>query len=730
MAQNRQHLRHLAQVTLAGGIGLIAAAMPQAHAADPVDLGTVQATGAASGGTADIESAPYQAPTKAPLDVTQPTSVITQQYIENNIPLSANYDSIVKIAPSVSTVSPNGPGLMEDQVLSIRGFQDGQYNVTFDGIPWGDSNDFTHHTTSYFMAHDLGGISVDRGPGTAATTGYATFGGTIAIQSKDPAALSTLTPYTMQGSFNTQLYGGEYDTGSIAKYGGTTAFIDAEGLSSDGYLTNSGQSRQNVFFKVMQPLGANTVLTGVSMYNNVRQYVPIGATKTQIADFGPNFGLSNDSGSQNFFGYNQDQIHTDFEYVGAKSNLGYGWTLDNKVYTYAYFHRGMNGEDVNGETPNGTVVNGVTLPNNVPGQLLQNDYRSIGDMTRLQKDLWFGDIQTGIWYDHQINTRSLFEVDMSQGLAPNTAFGNPVDRELHQSLDTIQPYIQLDWKPGWLPGLTVSPGIKYSNFTRSLDAQVNTGTGLPLTTSQTYDAVLPSLLVHYTISSGWSAYAQAAEGFLAPNQNILNTTNPAFSHVSPQQSWNYQIGTAWQSKQLAASVDAYYIDFSNEISSETIGGIQEYFNLGGTTYKGLEGEATYYVGGGFSLYANGSLNSANDKQSGLPVPNAPDATAAGGVIYNRLGWYGSLIDKWVGTRYGDVNKQQGLDPYSTLDAALGYTLTNGPSWAPPATVKLEINNLLDSTKIYGFAGTTAAQSTPLYWTIPGRSFFVTAALPF
>ena len=102
-----------------------------------------------SAAAVDKDSAITQAPTMAPLTVTQPTSVLSQYYIENNIAPSANYDDIVKIAPSVFAVSPNGPGLSENQVLSIRGFADGFYNVTFDGIPWGDSNDFTHHSTSY-----------------------------------------------------------------------------------------------------------------------------------------------------------------------------------------------------------------------------------------------------------------------------------------------------------------------------------------------------------------------------------------------------------------------------------------------------------------------------------------------------------------------------------------------------------------------------------------------------
>ena len=94
----------------------------------------------------------------------------------------------MQIAPSVWSVDPNGPGMMESQSGGpyLRGFANGQYNVTFDGIPWGDSNDFTQHSTSYFMPQDTGSIVVDRGPGDASNIGNATFGGTMAVVVERP----------------------------------------------------------------------------------------------------------------------------------------------------------------------------------------------------------------------------------------------------------------------------------------------------------------------------------------------------------------------------------------------------------------------------------------------------------------------------------------------------------------------------------------------------------------
>ena len=150
--------------------------------AQTVPLETITINGQRGDNAVDI------APTSTPLDALQPTSVITQDFIQKNLPMTANYDEAIKFSPSVFDTAPNGPGLAESQNISIRGFQDGQFNVTFDGIPIGDSNDFTHHTTSYFATHDVGQVSVDRGPGTAATIGNATFGGTVSTLSKAPTS--------------------------------------------------------------------------------------------------------------------------------------------------------------------------------------------------------------------------------------------------------------------------------------------------------------------------------------------------------------------------------------------------------------------------------------------------------------------------------------------------------------------------------------------------------------
>jgi iron complex outermembrane recepter protein len=709
------HFRALLLTSIAGS-ALICSTTKVLAQSVPLETVTITAE-------VNLNTASGVAPTLTPLDAIQPTSIINQNFIEKNEPLSTNYDEIIKHSPSVFDTAPNGPGLAESQNITIRGFQDGFFNVTFDGIPWNDSNDFTHHSTSYFMAHDYGQVTIDRGPGTAATIGNATFGGTVGILSKAPSNDGFVNPYVMYGSFNTVGYGTELDSGTLASDNGARFLFDLEGLNSAGYLTHMGQDRQNVFFKAIQPLDGNTTLTVVGMYNHIHQGISLGATAAQIAQFGPNWALSADPTQQNFYGYNFDQITDDFEYADLASTFDGGWSLDTKVYTYGYYHRGFNGEDPNGEFANGTSEN----PNGVPGQRLTNDYRSVGTITRLVKTFSFGDVRTGIWYDRQVNSRALYEIDISDptkpiNLDPDTGVPNGIDRLLHQTLQTLQPYFQVDWVP--IDGLTLSPGVRYSYFDRNVNADVNVKSGLPQAYNNAFSATLPSFSANYAISQNWSAYAQVAEGFLAPNENFFNFQSPNTTNVSPQQSWNYQAGTAVQLPNVTASLDVYYIDFSNLIGSRTVGGQTVFFNQGGVTYEGVETEDTYLLGGGFSIYVSGSINSAKDRATHLWIANAPDYTASLGPIYNDDGFYVSLIGQWIGDRYGDVGQTQRLQPFFEMDGAASYDLMHINDQLKDLTLTVQVMNLTNVTKIINLAGYTVQDSTPLYWTMPGRSVFV------
>lgn len=750
-ALNRASSHRTLAFALAGfGLAFAAAIPAQAQTSTaPVnlDLGAVLSTG--TGSAADLATtpgtAPYEAPSLTPLNATQPTSVVNKNTISNQFIGTASYADIATLTPSVSTISPNGQGLSEANGPSIRGFQDGMYNVTFDGIPFGDSNDFTHHSTSFFTDSQIGQVIVDRGPGTAETVGDATFGGTISVRTIDPSATRSVTPYGEWGSYDTNLGGVTLNTGSIQSANGTSAVVDAEHIKSNGALTNTGQERSNFFGKVVIPVGNNTTVTLLADYNHLYQNFDSGATADQIAAYGSNYGNSGDPTSQSYYKYNSDHITTDMEYIDVQSNLNNGLLYDGKIYTYGYYHHGLNGLDYAGGIPN-LVQYSPTGPEvtGVAGQQMKMDYRSVGTIQRLEKDFDWGDIKTGVWFDHQVNTRYQGEVILNSGYVPNydlNTTGNSVtsannfgtiDRLQHNQLYTFQPYGQLDWKP--IDGLTLTAGLKYAFFKRALNAPVNQGTGIAQYYQHNYDRMLPSFEAKYSFNPNLSAYAQAAEGFLAPNLNTLYTANLTANALKPQTTLNFQTGMAYQDQHLALGGDLYNIHFQNKIQSAGSGNNKYFTNVGGAIYRGVEGEATYTFDSGFAVFANGGYNQAFKTHTNVNLTQAPQFTSNFGVIYDKNGIYGSVIDQWVGGEYSGTGTASGkspggwYDPHNVVNVAAGYTFNHLNPSLSQIKMKLNVDNITNQKQPIFDNGTDAA-GQPLYFVLPGVSAFVSLSVP-
>jgi iron complex outermembrane recepter protein len=779
--------------------GAVPALAQSANAPVNLDLGSVLATGTA-GGSTDYQdtpgTAPYEAPSVTPLNSTQPTSLVTKHTIDNQLSGTQSWADIARLTPSVNVISPNGPGLQEGDGPTIRGFQDGQYNVTWDGIPIGDSNDFTHHTTSFFTNSVIGETIIDRGPGTAETVGDATFGGTISIRTINPAATPTLTLNGEYGSYDTTDGGLRLDTGAIQAANGSSAVFNVEHIQSNGALQNANQERSNFFGKVVIPLSSNTTLTLLSDYNKLYQNPSIGATAEQMQALGWNYAYNSDPNSQADFKYNNDHITTDIEYADLQSNFGNGWLYDGKIYTYAYYHHDLNGDDANDTGPDGitqaptAIQNEVELTpggpvtSGVPGQVFLNDYRSVGTIQRLEKDFDWGNIKTGVWFDHQSNTRFVQNVDLTDGNAinfdPNDSNGGlgtvgnagavqspgfendvgSIERLQHNQLYTFQPYGQVEYSP--IENLTLIGGVKYAFFKRALDAQVQQKTEMPTGYEHNYDKLLPSFEAKYSFTPSLSAYAQAAEGFLAPNLNTFYTTQISAQSIKPESTLNFQTGLAYQDEHWALGGDVYDIHFQNFIDSqkETVTGFGPkqtvFFNAGGAIYRGIEGEAAYSFGNGITLFSNAGYNQAFRTASNMYITQAPQGTANLGAIYDANGIYASVVDQWTGGEFsgnagtpnpnvlnatstitggplGDVGKggknpNGWYDPYNVVNVALGYTFNHDVPHMNQINVKLNVDNITNQKQIIFDNGTNGVGDL-LYFRLTGIAAFVTVSVP-
>ena len=217
-----------------------------------------------------------------------------------------------------------------------------------------------------------------------------------------------------------------------------------------------------------------------------------------------------------------------------------------------------------------------------------------------------------------------------------------------------------------------------------------------------------------------------------PNISAYYVNAPTQNVVVPQESVNYQIGTVLAARDVTFDADIYYIDFKNKIQTLnllTAAGVptgETYeTNSGNAIYRGLEGQVTYLLPQGLSLFANGSLNDArgygdpiNPGGNGRQLALAPFWTAALGVRFGREhilfdddAVVATLNNKWIGQQYENA-----------ASGAAGPTAMI-PSWAEANlsttyrkgryAIEGQILNLFDTDSVTAFKGKALIAGTNL-----------------
>ena len=695
------------------------------------------------------------APVKASLEATEPQSIIDRRAIDQFIPATADYTQIVNLSPSVSGTSFNGPGLGEAKT-TLRGFKDGEYNITYDGIPWGDANGPTHHSTSFFPSSTIGAVVVDRGPGQASQLGVASFGGSINLFSPEVSEDMGGSQAVTAGSWNTFMSVTKLSSGKIAQLNDARVLLNFQELTTDGYLSHSGAKAYNQLIRAVFPLWENWDLTvlGTWNYTKVNTNDNSGATLLQTQLFGKNFGLTNDPANPTYYKYNVVTKHTYFNYAKLAGAITPSLKLENTVYSYYYkndtesaLDPTLSPTDIANRTglaivqvPGGrAVVNG-----HVPGYTKLNVYKIYGNILHLDQDLSFGKIKAGLWLEKaDTGPRARFDYDATLGRGPNgytVDYRQKVVAGVPQYLEYLQysgwkqyePFVDFEWRA--TSQLTITPGIKYIHEKVSVDADVNQSSRQPYHDSKTYKKTLYFLSANYKVRENLAVYAQYATGFLVPDISATQKVNPNLKDLSPQESTNYQAGVVYHGSRITLDADVYNIDFTNKLQSATVplaaGGSEvQFFNLGGATYKGIEGSVTFQATDNVFVFANGSINSAKAQgatttRGGVPIviaggkqiANAPKSTAAIGGLYQDDHWSISLLDKYTGVQWGGEGEPAAyrIPGYHSADLSVAYRFDR-------YRLQAAIYNLLDSQK---FTSIKPGKTLPYnqYYFQPERNF--------
>ena len=130
------------------------------------------------------------------------------------------------------------------------------------------------------------------------------------------------------------------------------------------------------------------------------------------------------------------------------------------------------------------------------------------------------------------------------------------------------------------------------------------------------------------------------------------------------------------------------------------------------------------MGGGFSLHANGSLNKAEAKDTGLQIGKAPKSTAALGVLYKDHGLYGSLIAKSTGSQYAKDGEPAAykIGAYTVTNFTAGYRWKVSGSVVKAVKVQVGVDNVFNKQDVTSIAPNSKGVAFDQYTFVPERSW--------
>ncbi len=719
------------------------------------------------------------APMDGLLEARSARTEISSAFVQNFTSPVSDFSEIIQMAPGTFSVNSNGIGLGDSKTY-FRGFPDGDYDITFDGIPFEDTNSPTHHSWAFFPAPWIGGVDFDRSPGDAATIGPTPFGGSINLLSRDLSPLMNVRGGMTYGSYNTILTDLQYDSGN---FGGSSKrasmTLDFNRLTSDGFETLNAQERNAGALKTQYKLTDKTVLTGFAgvLWLDTNTPNTKGPTRQQVNTLGYNYLLQNtDPTAANYVNYNFYHIPTDFEYVGVKSEFGKGWRIDIKPYTYSYYNQ-QNYAAL-------PKAGGITLASCVPtlnktynvyiqpcGTDKLNSYRKYGETSTVSQASKYGVFRTGMWYEWATTSRHQIPQNPITGqddVLPN------FNEQFYTN--SYQPFGEYEFHA--TRKLTITGGFKYAHYNQNLTQLADNGKtigqlgGAPINVKTVttvlnggagsvnhvgaYDSYLPSADANYRIRENWSVYGQFATGSIIPPSSVFDTSGAnTLILPKPTSAKTYQGGSVLKLKRVTLNVDGYYTHFQNTYAASpdpNATSATQFTQSGDSVTKGFEGETNFYISHGFSLYANGTagtakyvtqtLNGTALGNYGEWVANAPANTEAIGLTYQRKYIDAGYFHKRVGPQWNDGTNTAGatlnqvipIDPFNIDDVYVNYTVRNGGQ-LDGTKFRFTANNLLDTRNIIGVTQAATVQAyTPgpgdsLLLT-PGRSFSMTVTFGF
>ncbi len=669
------------------------------------------------------------------------TALIPKEFI-NGQESTQNASTILSFVPGINAVSTNPIGVKTH--ISVRGFSQTQVGYTFDNLPIADlfngglsggNNNYADLTN--LVPVTLGqtsGIRVTYGTPSPDINAVGAIGGNIDYLPRMPGKKAYESVFGGYGSFNTQSYGAELNTGKTAGYG--NLFMRFSSRQTAGYLQNtpdrlysyyaaydlpqiSPTSRWSLVFLLNKNQGSTPARMPVDLLSQYGRYYQWPASFTYASSHTEHMMailqnktlLSSSAvlGFKGFYSYtNSDRL----EYINPAVSSPYNGFVTfylNPAETVCQY--------------SGNNFTGDSSPACLAQTISGDNYHSYSYQTDT-----FGFNPSIRWFHKYVDLDAGGLAAVSLYHSQDYVYGTP-------QVPYIPGYNNLWDEHGWrmysklyaqakirpIQDLDVVPGIKYEIVATHLNDVPGYYYTVGSSSGNTYSEISPYVGIQYRPIRPLKLYADYATGYKYPNITAFysadgnaTTTSPSTPvTIRPERVDTYQFGVQYHQGGLEVSTSFYRSEFAHTFSSyyDPTTGLTYEYNIGSSQYQGINLATQYALDPYVSLYGNYSIQeaiytSSSTSQYGVatsvgePRPNTPTYLAGLGLLAHYGRTRARLYANLVGPQYIEASTgaptSGSMPSYTTMNFNLSHTFPVGLYGVRNVTLSLTGVNLLNS----------------------------------
>lgn len=602
--------------------------------------------------------------------------------------------------PNIFSMNDNGTDFGYGY-FRIRGLDQTRINVTLDGMPWNEAEDYgTYFANSPDLMSSLHSIKVERGT-SSTNNGTASSGGSINLESINLLEDTTSYAYVGAGSWNTYKTSIIYNSGLFSKH--HAIHVKATQQQTDGFKDYGFNNSQAFTIKYGYFFNDNHQIDFLSLNGRHRNGQGwLGNTKSELAE------------NKHANGNVKEE---DDEWFQSVNKIQYKAKFSDKIFftasTYLQYQKGWYNMDL-------------------------DNY-----MIRMVDPTWE---PTNIRYSYGLkhylygaNAASKFYLDDLTITVGTNLYGykreHYMDNRLNKHFKNVDPsefYDNTGYKTDWNTFLALNYTLNKFNFGANVQYRY---------VDFRYDEKVPNNNYDWKMVNKWNfinwganaeynfdktskVYVRYSQANREPTRTDMFGGNEFFpgdvTTTQAERSYDIETGYEIHTNKIKANLNLYYMKFSHErvLNGEYgLNGLPLHDTVDKSYRMGIEGSMDWNFWKGFHYATNLSLSknkidtpTFNDKTHIL----TPSFTFNNDIYYEMDNWKAGINNQYYTKMYIDQNNQYEIPEYLTFNLYGSYRYKQVEFGA-------RVNNIFNKTNYYN---ATIGVTELLWFRNGGTNFFM------